>query len=176
MPELSPEMRPIDIRRADPSDSQDLAQLGRATFVDTFGHLYPQADLQTFLERNHRPERYEAWIDDPTYAVWIAEQAGRPVAYALAGPCALPHPEVTSGCGELKRIYLAKAAQGLGLGARLLDTVLDELARPGRRLWLGVWSGNLRAQRLYASRGFINVGEYLFPVGQTLDREFILRR
>ena len=45
-----------------------------------------------------------------------------------------------------------------------------------RRVWLGVWSGNVRAQQLYASRGFTKVGEYRFRVGETLDHEHILRR
>jgi ribosomal protein S18 acetylase RimI-like enzyme len=43
-------------------------------------------------------------------------------------------------------------------------------------IWIGVWSENLGAQRFYARRGFEKVGEYGFPVGKTLDHEFILRR
>ena len=53
---------------------------------------------------------------------------------------------------------------------------LDWLARPGRMLWIGVWSKNLGAQRLYARHGFQKVGEYKFAVGNTRDDEFILRR
>ena len=30
--------------------------------------------------------------------------------------------------------------------------------------------------RLYGRHGFVKVGEYGFPVGETIDREFILRR
>lgn len=43
-------------------------------------------------------------------------------------------------------------------------------------LYIGVWSENFGAQRLYARYGFQPVGEYLFPVGQHRDREFILKR
>ena len=43
-------------------------------------------------------------------------------------------------------------------------------------LWIGVWSGNAKAQRLYAAHGFEKVGEYDYPVGAWRDREFILRR
>jgi GNAT superfamily N-acetyltransferase len=162
-------------RRAVVADSARLAALGRASFIETFGYLYPAADLKAFLDTNHAPERYAEWIGDPSRAVWIAEHEGEAVAYAYAGPCALPHPDVTPECGELKRLYLLKSVQGLGLGARLLDAALEHLTRPDRRLWIGVWSENRRAQRLYERRGFKKVGEYLFPVGETLDREFILR-
>ncbi len=45
-----------------------------------------------------------------------------------------------------------------------------------RDVWIGVWSENHGAQRFYAREGFEKVGEYGFPVGGTVDREFILRR
>ena len=43
-------------------------------------------------------------------------------------------------------------------------------------LWIGVWSGNLKAQKLYAAHGFEKAGEYQYPVGAWMDDEFILRR
>ena len=42
--------------------------------------------------------------------------------------------------------------------------------------WIGVWSENLRAQSLYRAYGFEKAGEYIFPVGETQDLEFIFRR
>jgi GNAT superfamily N-acetyltransferase len=99
------------------------------------------------------------------------------IGYALAGPSKLPHPEVTASCGELDRIYLKAGRQGGGVGGRLLDEALAWLERDGpRRLWIGVFSENLGAQRLYARRGFEKVGTYDFVVGETRDHEFILRR
>ncbi len=109
--------------------------------------------------------------------MWLAEREGAPIGYALAGPCDLPHSEVTAACGELKRIYLTPAAQGAGLGSRLMTQALDWLERDGpRRIWIGVWSGNRAARRLYERLGFAKVGEYYFKVGEAMDREFILRR
>lgn len=99
------------------------------------------------------------------------------LGYAVAGPCDLPHPLVRPEDGELKRLYLLEAAQNLGMGGRLFDTVLAWLQREGpRTVFIGVWSGNHGAQRFYARRGFVEVGTYEFPVGRTLDLELILRR
>jgi diamine N-acetyltransferase len=68
--------------------------------------------------------------------------------------------------------------QGKGLGRLLMGVALDHLHdRYGDApQWLGVWSENHRAQSLYRSHGFEKAGEYDFPVGATLDREFIFRR
>ena len=169
-------MTDSSIRRATVSDAEALAEIGSTTFVDTFGHMYPPQDLEAFLEEAYDASTFEAFLNLPGHALWLAETDGRVVGYAQVGPCALPHPEVTPACGELKRLYVRKDAQNGGVGAALLAAALGWLEAPGRRLWIGVWSQNHGAQRLYERHGFHKVGEYEFPVGETRDHEFILSR
>lgn len=165
------------LRRADLADAEALAALGTATFTETFGHLYPPKDLAAFLAEAHSLQRIRADLADPRKATWLAEAGGEAVGYALAGLCDLPHPDVRPEDGELKRLYLLRRAQKGGLGGALLDAALAWLVETGpRTVWIGVWSENLGAQRLYERRGFAKVGEYGFAVGETIDREFILRR
>jgi len=172
---------PIMIRRATPDDCDILAILGertfRETFVEGFAIAYPADDLAHFVAQSYAPEVFAAKLSDPAQALWLAFAGHEPVGYANAGPCHLPHPEVESQHGELYRLYLAQGQQGRGVGRRLMDAALTWLERtaPGP-LWLGVWSGNLKAQAFYARYGFEKVGEYDFPVGATRDHEFILRR
>ena len=165
------------IRRATVDDADTVSSLGARTFTDTFAHLYPPEDLETFLAHAYGLERTRNDLAHPDKAVWLLEEDGEAIGYALAGPCELPHEEVAPGDGELKRIYVLKSRQGGGRGSLLLNTALDWLERDGpRRLWIGVWSENFGAQKLYGRMGFEKVGEYFFKVGQTNDREFILRR
>ncbi len=166
----------IAIRRATGDDAAVLAVLGRETFTETFGHLYPPQDLAGFLDAAHAPEHYANSAANPAFALWIAESDGRAVGYAEAGKCLIKHPEVTPGCGELQRLYVRREAQGGGLGVRLLETALAWLERSDRRLWIGCWSENFGAQRLYGRYGFSKVGEYEFSVGDSRDLEFILAR
>lgn len=171
------EMSQPTIRRATPADAEALSRIGAETFAETFGHLYPPEDLAAFLEAAYGLEKTRRDLADPAKAAWLVEADGKVVGHALAGACDLPHADVTAACGELKRIYILKAHQGGGVGSRLLQTVLDWLQRDGpRRLWIGVWSDNAGAQKLYGRLGFEKVGEYVFPVGETRDLEFILRR
>lgn len=165
------------IRRAGPADAQTIADLGARTFCDAFAHLYPPEDLAHFLAESHSLARAQADLANPAKALWLVEVDGQPVGYALAGPAKLPHAEVTPACGELDRLYILKAHQGGGVGARLMAQVFAWLERDGPRdLWIGVWSENHGAQRLYARHGFEKVGTYDFVVGKTRDHEFILRR
>ena len=165
------------IRRAGAADAEALARIAADTFVAAFGALYAPADLEDFLRDTHGLEATRRELADPAVGAWLMEVDGTPVGYALAGACTLANPEVTAACGELKRIYLLPAWQGGGRGSRLLEAALAWLERDGpRRLWIGVYSGNLAAQRLYARHGFEKVGEHAFVVGGHRDLEFTLRR
>ena len=165
------------IRRAGSADARVLAAIGAETFSDTFGHLYQPNDLAAFLKDAYSLERTAADLADPATAQWLVEADGQAIGYALAGPCSLPHPDVTPACGELKRLYFRKAWQNAGHGGRLFAETLAWLRSAGpRTVWIGVWSENHGAQRFYARHRFAKVGEYGFEVGSTVDREFIFRR
>ena len=169
------------IRAGRIEDADALAALGRETFVDTFIHgfgiPYPPDDLSAYLEKTFSLARTREMLLDKTQAWWVAERDGDVLGFANAGPSTLPHPEGRASHAELRRLYIAKRAQGLGLGTRLLETALAWMeAHTDGPLWIGVWSGNVKAQKLYAAYGFTKAGEYKYPVGSWLDDEFILRR
>lgn len=166
----------LSIRRATPADADVLSRIGMRTFAETFGHMYPDEDLQAFLQESHAPAAYTHYLADTAYALWLLEQDDAAVGYALAGPCGLPHADVMPDDGELKRLYVLPSVQNSGWGGRLFRTTLDWLQRGGPRiLWISVWSQNLGAQRFYARHGFEKAGEYEFPVGRVRDREFMFR-
>ena len=165
------------IRRATVDDAQLLSTLATRTFVEAFGHLYLDEDLQAFIADAYAVDKQRTILAHPDYAVFLLVDGDEAVGHAAAGPCGLPHADVQPGDGELKRLYLLASHQNGGHGGRLFNTALDWLQRDGpRTLWIGVWSENPGAQRFYARHGFERVGEYEFPVGRVLDREFILRR
>lgn len=169
------------IRPATAADAPTLAELGRRTFIETFVEgfaiPYPAEDLEPFLDQAFGEDVIARKLADAAEGWWVAEIDGRVVAFANTGPNTLPHPDGEAGHAELRRLYVAREAQGLGLGTRLLAIALDwmEAQGPGP-LWIGVWSGNEKAQKLYAAHGFEKAGEYEYPVGRWRDHEFILRR
>jgi ribosomal protein S18 acetylase RimI-like enzyme len=166
------------VRRAGREDAPQLAALGAATFTETFGHLYPPEDLQTFLAQAHSVATWEANLQDPRAAVWLAElTAGEPIGFIFVGPCKLPVENREASAGEVRQLYVLASHHNLRLGTRLMETGLAWLeSQSALPIYVGVWSENYGAQRFYARYGFTKVGEYGFPVGRTIDREFILKR
>jgi len=169
---------PIAIRRATLADAFRLGEIGSATFTETFAHLYDPGDLAAFLQETHSPEIWARRLQENHLAVWLAEGPdGTAVGYASAGPCKLPVPDLESNAGELFQLYLRANHHGRQLGSQLLETALAWLGEHGfDPLYIGVWSGNAGAQRLYARYGFRRCGEYEFAVGRHRDHEYILRR
>ncbi len=170
------------IRSARPEDAPALARLKLETFRETFldkgfAIPYPPDDLAQFEAASYAVPAVAAELADPAKQTWVAELDGRLVGYAQVGPCKLPHVQACPDHGELYQLYVRRDAQGLKLGGALLQVALDHLAatRPGP-LWLGVWSGNEKAQAVYAARGFEKVGDYRFKVGSWYDEEYIFRR
>jgi ribosomal protein S18 acetylase RimI-like enzyme len=155
-----------------------LARLGAATFTEAFGHLYAPEDLQSFLATNHSPETWTRTLVDARRAIFLAEHpSGRKMGFICVGACKLPVPDIEAMAGEIQQLYVLAEFQNLRLGARLMEAGFEWLGAQGYSpLYIGVWSQNLGAQRFYGRYGFSKVGEYGFPVGKTVDREFILKR
>ena len=167
----------VAIRLATGADAAVLAALGSVTFTETFGHLYPPEDLAEFLRQSHSVARWNQLLGDPAVATWLATSGPTPAGFIVAGSCKLPVTDLEESAGEIRQLYVHSIFQNLRLGTQLLGIALDWLAAANRLpVYVGVWSENFGAQRLYGRYGFEKIGEYFFPVGRTRDREFILKR
>ncbi|MEQ1608753.1 MAG: N-acetyltransferase [Hyphomonadaceae bacterium] len=168
--------RDLTFRDAQLKDAAGLAEIGRDTFVETFGKLYPPSDLRKYLDDTYSISRMEADLKDPEVEVRIAFSGRKMAAYCKIGPCKLPFDVGPEPALELHRVYVYQAGQGVGVGRILLAWAIERARQRGaKNLFLGVWESNERAIALYESRGFEKVGGYKFKVGDTLDDEFIMR-
>ena len=164
----------ISYRMAAPEDAAQMAELGRRTFTQTFGHLYTPDDLAAFLG-THSAESWAEQLGSNDFAVRIAVAGGVPVAYAKLGPPSLPF-EPRGPSIELRQFYLLAPWQGRGISHALMDWAVDEAKRRGADdLYLSVFVDNHRARRFYARYGFEFVGHYAFMVGNHADEDLILR-
>lgn len=166
------------IRRAVVADAALLATLGSTTFREAFSHLYAADDLDAFLSKAHAAAYYERLLLDPDVAIWLATPPGEePIGYVVVGICQLPVPNLEPRAGEIRRLYVRTTGQSSGIGTKLLRTSLEWLATEDfSPLYVGVWSANFGAQRLYQRYGFEKIGEYEFSVGKQRDYEFIFRQ
>lgn len=168
----------VEIRACEPEDAAALSLVGQATFLETYAHFMPRADMLHHCANEHAAARYAGWLGKPGYRFWLAEAAGggAPVGYIMLSPPDLPIPTGPDDV-ELKRIYLLHRLQGTGVGARLMGTAIEQARLMGaRRLLLGVHGGNERAIAFYARHGFERAGVRTFQVGSSAYDDLVLAR
>jgi ribosomal protein S18 acetylase RimI-like enzyme len=84
--------------------------------------------------------------------------------------CVGLRPIERDGCCEMKRLYVAPGARGLGLGEALVDAIIREAARIGYgEMRLDSLPTMVEAISLYRKAGFVSTGPYYeTPVAGTL--------
>lgn len=84
--------------------------------------------------------------------------------------CAALRPMEPPGCCEMKRLYVAPDARGMGLGKALVEAVVEAARRAGyRELRLDTLPDMLDAQGLYTRLGFVRIAPYYdTPVAGTV--------
>ena len=162
------------LRQARPEDAAMLAQIGRLSFTETFGHLYRQNDLDAFLA-SHNEADWRRQLESPDFAVRIAEAEGEYIGYAKLGPPSLPF-ETNREAIELRQFYVLAPWQGRGVAPLMMNWVLEEARRrQAHEIYLSVFVDNVRARRFYERYGFRFVQPYAFMVGNHADEDHILK-
>jgi ribosomal protein S18 acetylase RimI-like enzyme len=111
----------------------------------------------------------------PRGGLWLAGDADAPIGCVALRP--LDHAEAAPGeAAELKRLYVAPAARGTGLGRRLAQTAIDHARAAGyRAIKLDTLAQMDAARALYADLGFRPCAAYYHnPLGGTLYMELTL--
>ena len=158
----------IHIRPCTAADADALALIGQATFLETFAGVLAGPDIIAHCKTAHATDLYRQWLQDPSYAIWIAEVAAgcAPIGFMVVAPAQLPLADLSHDDVELKRIYILSKFQGSGTGSAFINEALRHAGRVGaRRLLLGVYANNHAAMGFYVRNGFTQLGKRKFNVG-----------
>lgn len=169
-------MSEIIIRPCTAADADRLSIVASATFIETYAGIVDGDDLMAHCRTTHAPAAYAGLLADPAKRLFLAtlDPGAAPVGFMLMGEPDLP---VDTGPDdiELTRIYALHRFHGQGLGRRLMATAVDAARAAGRRrLLLGVYSHNERANAFYRKAGFRRVGTRLFHVGVNRYQDWVL--
>ena len=144
-----PPSGPLRIRSASAADNLLLAELGRRTFLETFGPDNTPENMAAYLEASFGLEIQAAELADPATLFLIAEV----------------------------RFYSRQDWIGLGVGPVLMQACLAYARSRGCDvLWLDVWERNTRAQAFYRKWGFEVVGTQAFQLGSELQTDLLMQR
>ncbi len=167
----------IHIRRATQDDNVLLAELGAATFFDSWASDNTPQNMAAYMGAAFGPVKQAAELADPASVFFVAEAGGDAVGYARLHQGAAPAAVNGARPIQLVRIYARAAWTGQGVGAELLRACLDEAARRGcDTMWLAVWERNPRAIGFYRRWGFTEIGSHPFRLGDDLQTDILMQR
>jgi ribosomal protein S18 acetylase RimI-like enzyme len=145
------------IRIATPDDALALAAMHVASWRETYTGLLPDKMLST-LSVESRAAAWAEIMQEPanerSTVVYVAEHDGTIVGFGSCGAQRTDNLKTKGYDGEFSGIYVLRAFQGQGIGARLLGKMsLDLLARGFGAAALWVLRENPRARRFYEYHG-----------------------
>lgn len=156
-------MREAAIRLWRPEDALAAWQVVKTVF-DEYGFTLDAMDYD--LDLRDIPGQYR----ERGGGFWVAEAGGQIVGTVAVRP-------VSAERAELRRLYLVPSARRLGLGRRLIETVVD-WAREHGFAEVDLWSDVLfeRAHTLYEAAGFARVGFRIADdPDQSREHHYLLR-
>lgn len=172
----------FSLRKATLQDARAIAELGSTVFTTTFGFSIPTPDLDVYLDEAYSVSAIERDIQNPDTHVIVAVESSSVDNDQIIGFAQLtegtsePCIEDLEGIVELQRLYVHEDFHGLGVGKALTAAIEDMAARvlDYRAIWLGVWEGNFKAQRVYEAMGYSRVGEHEFKMGRCIQTDWIM--
>ncbi|KAA9338711.1 GNAT family N-acetyltransferase [Hymenobacter busanensis] len=168
------------VAKRNAATAAQLAELGRQTFRDTYADQNTPEDMAQYLAEHFGPEQQLAELEDANTIFLLAYMQQELVGYAKLYIGSTLGAEAGADVrtrAELQRLYVRTDWIGTGLGAALLRRCFDEAkARGCRSVVLTVWEKNERAQEFYRRKGFKQIGETEYRVGNDVQNDYILRK
>jgi len=160
----------LQIRKTGIADLEELQRLSRQTFVDAFGTVNTDEDMQSYLSEKFNTEKLREELLNPGSEFYFALMESMVIGYLKINTGNV-QTELRDPRGvEIERIYVLRTHQGKQVGQQLLDFALQlARARKAGYVWLGVWEKNEGAIRFYQRNGFIAFNKHSFFLG--LDKQ-----
>lgn len=159
------------------NDLQQLCDLSKKTYQDTFGELCSEEIMQAYLNEAFSTEKINQELNNQNSAFYFAYDNESLVGYIKINDFPAQTDINDEKSLELERIYLLQEFQGRRYGEELLDKAVCIAERKKKKyIWLGVWNKNIKAIRFYTKNGFQTFGEHIFVMGNEQQNDFIMKK
>jgi ribosomal protein S18 acetylase RimI-like enzyme len=168
-------MQAYEIKKVTIADIQDLQQISRETFSETFGSQNSTENMEKFLNKAYAEEKLRSEIENKNSNFYFLIVNNKVAGYLKVNEGHAQTEQVVPNALEVERIYLKQAFQHQGLGLVLIK-LAEKIAKEKEKdnMWLGVWEKNYQAQAFYEKDGFKRVSQHTFVVGEDPQTDLIL--
>ncbi|NNE76108.1 MAG: GNAT family N-acetyltransferase [Pricia sp.] len=164
------------LQRCLPHDLEELVQISRKTFIESFEKDNNPADFKTYIESAFASERLLSELNDVDSSYYFVFKGTELVGYFKLNENNAQTDIGSPQALELERIYVSSSFQGQHIGHWMMDEVKKIAADKQKKfLWLGVWEKNRRAIEFYSKQGFFKFGTHPYYIGKDKQTDWLMR-
>lgn len=156
------------IIKATEEDFRLLADIGKASFIESHGNSASSADINAYLGEKYNYDVFGKELSNPENIYHIIYHDKQPAGYSKI-ILNSPYPNIQmENVTKLERLYLLQMYYSLKLGIDLLKYNIElSMQNNQAGMWLFVWKENHRAVNFYKKAGFKITGSYDFKLTET---------
>lgn len=166
----------MKIRKVIIQDIENLKEIGKLTFAETFSSDNSEEDMLKYLEKGFSTEKLKKELKDENSEFYFAELDENVIGYLKVNFGQSQTEIKDKNSLEIERIYVLKEFHGKKVGQILYEKAI-ELAREKNveYVWLGVWEQNPRAIRFYEKNGFVAFDKHIFKLGNDEQTDIMMK-
>mgnify|MGYP006079718441 CR=1 FL=1 len=164
------------VKSAIAADANAIAQIAKETFALACPPSADANELEKYIDCNLNAERFNEFIASQSTYISCAFVNGEMAGFIVAvydSPC-VDIADLTA-TAEIQKLYIRPRFHGKEIAYNLMTSAIAEVTKPGiEKIWLGVYSDNIRAKKFYSKFGFHIVGETYFIMGSERHLDHIM--
>ncbi len=166
----------INIKRVALRDINQLQNIGRQTFFETFSEGNTEENMAKYLAEGFSIEKLMEEIKNENSELYFAILEGNIIGY-LKLNFERSQTEIKDNKAlEIERIYVLKDFHGKNVGQVLYDKAIGiAKEKSADYVWLGVWEENPRAIRFYKKNGFVEFDKHIFKLGEDEQTDIMMK-
>ena len=166
----------MEIRKVTLNDIEQLQQIGRQTFSETFSSSNTEENMTTYLEEGFSNEKLIEELNNESSEFYFALSENELVCY-LKINFGQSQTELQDDTAlEIERIYVLKEFHGKKVGQVLYEKAIEIAKQKNAHyVWLGVWEENPRAISFYKKNGFVEFDKHIFKLGDDEQTDIMMK-
>lgn len=169
-------MTNISLEKVTLNEVDQLQEIGRQTFYETFSSENTEKDMHKYLSEEFSIAKLASELNDKSAEIYFAQQKNKVIGY-LKLNFGQSQTELNDDKAlEIERIYVLREFHGKKVGQLLYEKALQVANQNNSEyIWLGVWEENPRAINFYKKNGFVEFDKHIFTLGDDEQTDIMMK-
>jgi len=170
------QMEKIKIIKVELQDLEQLQEIARKTFFETFSELNSEENMTKYLAEGFSNEKLSTELRNKNSSFYFAKIGDEIIGYLKLNIGSAQNEMSDQNSLEIERIYVLKEFHGKKVGQLLYNQAIQIAKEKGVSfVWLGVWEENKRAIHFYEKNGFTAFDKHIFLLGEDAQTDILMK-